>query len=61
LNATAADPVVTPHGEETMDAVGADRRQFLGRSGKLLIYVPPLIQLFIPTKSMAASGGPSTG
>ena len=34
---------------------GATRRRFLGRSGKLLIYAPPLIQLFIPTKAMAAS------
>lgn len=31
------------------------RREFLGRSGKLLIYVPPAIQLFIPTKALAAS------
>lgn len=34
---------------------GATRRRFIGRSGKLLIYAPPLIQLFIPTKAMAAS------
>ncbi len=31
------------------------RREFLGKSGKLLIYVPPVIQLFIPTKALAAS------
>jgi len=43
---------------ETIDAPtrgGASRRGFLGRSGKLLIYTPPLIQLFIPTRAMAAS------
>ncbi len=32
-----------------------NRREFLGKSGKLLIYVPPVIQLFIPTKALAAS------
>lgn len=31
------------------------RRAFIGRSGKLLIYTPPLIQLFIPTRALAAS------
>ena len=31
------------------------RREFLGKSDKLLIYVPPAIQLFIPTKALAAS------
>lgn len=31
------------------------RREFLGKSGRLMIYVPPLIQLFIPTKALAAS------
>ena len=31
------------------------RRRFLGRSSRILIYTPPLIQLFFPTKAMAAS------
>lgn len=34
---------------------GGSRRRFLGRSGRILIYTPPLIQLFFPTKAMAAS------
>ena len=33
----------------------AQRRAFLGRSGKIMLYTPPLIQLFIPTKAAAAS------
>ena len=34
---------------------GGSRRRFLGRSSRILIYTPPLIQLFFPTKAMAAS------
>ncbi|GJM26875.1 MAG: hypothetical protein DHS20C16_32900 [Phycisphaerae bacterium] len=48
----ASDSVVqtSPEGGELRG-----RREFLGKSGKLLIYVPPVIQLFIPTKALAAS------
>ena len=40
---------------------GAERRRFLDRSTKLLIYAPPLIQLFMPGTARAASPSPSPG
>jgi len=45
--------------ERTGEVQKGGRRQFIGRSGRLLIYTPPLIQLFIPSKAMAAT--PSSG
>ena len=47
---TESLPQTSPDGGELRG-----RREFLGKSGKLLIYVPPVIQLFIPTKALAAS------
>ncbi|MEZ6085571.1 MAG: hypothetical protein R3E58_16890 [Phycisphaerae bacterium] len=60
---SAADEVLAPIAEANPMDSGASadgealrgRREFLGKSGKLLIYVPPVIQLFIPTKALAAS------
>ncbi len=58
-NNSMTEPAQPPNG---VDATGTPdgrelrgRREFLGKSGKLLIYVPPAIQLFIPTKALAAS------
>jgi len=44
-----------PRAVEHASRGGGSRRRFLGRSGRILIYTPPLIQLFFPTKAMAAS------
>ncbi len=40
---------------EEISPDGARRRRTMARSVKLLIYTPPLIQLFLPQKAMAGN------
>ena len=42
-------------GSEEISPDGASRRRLAGQSAKLLIYAPPLIQLFLPSKAMAGN------
>jgi hypothetical protein len=35
---------------------GPSRRTFVCRSGKLLVYAAPLVQMFRPTSALAATG-----
>jgi hypothetical protein len=56
-NTRAAGDGFGPDATERVDSDRApSRRAFVCRSGKLLVYAAPLVQMFRPTSALAATG-----